>query len=152
MSQHVSTDDRGVIQTCPKCGTANRLAYSRLAQEGRCGSCKSALPPLNSPVEITGPSAFSNLVSQSPLPVVVDFWAPWCGPCKMMAPEFAKAAAQTAGEVVFAKVNTDEQQQLAAQYRIQGIPAFALLKKGQVVARTSGAQSAAQLLDWIRRA
>lgn len=152
MSQHASTDDRGVIQTCPKCGTANRIAYSRLAQEGRCGSCKTALPTLNSPVEITGPAAFSSLVSQSPLPVVVDFWAPWCGPCIRMAPEFEKAATQAAGEVVFAKVNTDEQQQLAAQYQIQGIPAFAVLKNGRLVAKTSGLQPAAQLLDWVRRA
>ena len=152
MNQHLTTDDRGVIRPCPKCGTANRIAYARLADEGRCGSCKTAFPPLNSPVDVTSPAAFSSLVAQSLLPVVVDFWAPWCGPCNMMAPEFAKAATQAAGEVVFAKVNTDEQQQIASQFGIQGIPAFALIKNGQVVAKTSGAQPATQLLDWIRRA
>ncbi|MBK9260668.1 MAG: thioredoxin [Polyangiaceae bacterium] len=152
MSQHLTTDERGVIYPCPHCGTANRIAYARLAQEGRCGSCKTGLPTLNSPIEITGPEAFSGLVSQSPLPVVVDFWASWCGPCRMMAPEFAKAAAQAAGNVVFAKVNTDEQQQIAAQFQIQGIPAFALIKNGRIAAKTSGMQPAAQLLEWIRRA
>lgn len=152
MSQHLTTDERGIIHSCPNCGTANRIAYGRVAQEGRCGSCKKALPTLSTPIEITSDAAFSNLLAQSTLPVVVDFWAPWCGPCRMMAPEFEKAAAQTAGEVVFAKVNTDEQQRIAAQFRIQGIPAFALLKNGQLVAKTEGAQPAAKLLDWIRRA
>lgn len=152
MSQHLTTDDRGIIHPCPKCGTSNRIAYARIAQEGRCGSCKAALPALASPIEITSPAAFSNLVAQSTLPVVVDFWAEWCGPCRMMAPEFSKAAVQSAGELVFAKVNTDEHQQIAAQFRIQGIPAFALLKNGKLVAKTAGAQPAAQLLDWIHRA
>lgn len=152
MSQVFSCDDRGVIHPCPHCGTANRLAYARLAQEGRCGSCKTAFPPLNLPVEINSPAAFSNLVAQSPLPIVVDFWAPWCGPCRMMAPEFAKAAAQSAGDLLFVKVNTDEQQDIAAQFRIQGIPAFALLKQGRLVAKTAGFQPASQLLDWVKRA
>lgn len=151
MSQHFSTDERGVIRPCPQCGAANRLAYGRMDQEARCGSCKTAFSALNAPVEVTSPAAFSALISQSHLPVVVDFWAAWCGPCRMVAPEFEKAAAQAAGEFVFAKVNTDEQQQIAAQFRIQGIPAFALIKNGHVAATTSGAQPAARLLDWARK-
>jgi len=151
MSQHFTTDERGVIRPCPQCGATNRLIYGRMAEDARCGSCKTPFSALNAPVEITSSAAFSALTSQSPLPVVVDFWAAWCGPCRMMAPEFEKAAAQTAGEFVFAKVNTDEQQEIAAQFRIQGIPAFAVIKNGRVAATTSGAQPAARLLDWVRR-
>ena len=152
MSPHLSTDDRGVIHPCPICGKSNRIAFGRLDQEARCGSCKKTLPACDGPVDMASPTAFSHLVAESPLPIVIDFWAPWCGPCRMMAPEFAKAAAQSAGKVLFVKVNTDEQQEIAGQFRIQGIPAFALLKQGRVVAKTAGFQPAAQLLDWIRRA
>ena len=150
MKTSLRSDDRGVILPCPACGTANRMAYVRLDQRGRCGTCKADLPHLTAPVEITSPTAFAALVSQSPLPIVIDFWAPWCGPCQMMAPEFAKAAAQAAGEAVFIKVNTDEQQQIASQFRIQGIPAFALMESGKMVAQTSGFQPAARLLEWVR--
>ncbi|HYF37885.1 MAG TPA: thioredoxin [Prosthecobacter sp.] len=152
MSQALTSDDRGVILPCPACGTANRIAYGRVHQHGRCGDCKADLPLIAAPVEVDSPSAFAALVAQSPLPVVIDFWAPWCGPCRMMAPEFAKAAAEAAGEALFVKVNTDEQQAIAAQFRVSGIPAFALLRNGQVAAQTSGFQPAAKLLSWMRQA
>lgn len=152
MSHHLTSDERGIILPCPACGTPNRVAYARAAQQGRCAICKADLPLIAEPVEMTNPTAFAALVSQSPLPVVIDFWAPWCGPCQMMAPEFAKAAAQAAGEALFIKVNTDEQQEIASQFRIQGIPAFALIKGGRPVAQTSGFQPAARLLSWMRQA
>jgi thioredoxin len=95
---------------------------------------------------------FGAMVSQCPLPLVIDFWAPWCGPCQMMAPEFARAAAQAAGEAIFVKVNSDEQPEIASRFRIQGIPAFALMREGEVSAQTSGFQPAAALLAWLRRA
>lgn len=151
MSPHPHTGTRGIILPCPSCGTANRIAYARLNQLGRCGSCKTVLPRISEPVEVTGAEAFSALLSQCPLPVVIDFWAPWCGPCRMMAPEFTKAAAQAAGEAVFVKVNTDEHPQIAGQFRIQGIPAFALLRNGNVAAQTSGFQPADRLLAWMRQ-
>jgi thioredoxin 2 len=151
MSHSLTSDDRGVIQPCPACGTANRIAYAKTSQQGRCGTCKAELPLLAAPVEITSPTAFATLIAQSPLPVVIDFWAAWCGPCQMMAPEFSKAASQAAGEAVFVKVNTDEQQPIASQFRIQGIPAFALMKNGQVTAQTSGFQPAPRLLAWLRQ-
>jgi thioredoxin 2 len=152
MNQHPTTDDRGIVLPCPRCGTANRLAYPRLAQQGRCGSCQAELPALAQPVEASDAASFAALIAHCPLPVVVDFWAPWCGPCQMMAPEFAKAAAQAAGEAVFVKVNTDEQQDIARQFRIQGIPAFALFRDGQLIAQTAGFQPATALLAWMRQA
>ena len=151
MSHHLESDERGIILPCPACGTANRIAYAKAASQGRCGTCKADLPLVSSPIELSNIDAFTALISQSPLPVVIDFWAPWCGPCQMMAPEFAKAAAQAAGEALFVKVNTDEQQQIAGQFRIQGIPAFALIRDGKVTAQTSGFQPAARLLAWMRQ-
>ena len=96
-------------------------------------------------------AGFDRHIGRSQIPVLVDFWAPWCGPCQMMAPEFAKAAAQAAGEALFVKVNTDEQPQIAGQFRIQGIPAFALIRDGKLTARTSGFQPVARLLAWMRQ-
>ena len=151
MSHSLPSDDRGIIQPCPACGTANRIAYAKVSQQGRCGTCKADLPLVAAPVEMTSPAAFAALISQSPLPVVIDFWAAWCGPCQMMAPEFAKAASQATGEALFIKVNTDEQQQIASQFRIQGIPAFALIKNGKLASQTSGFQPAARLLAWMRQ-
>jgi thioredoxin 2 len=151
MSDSLATDARGIIQPCPACGTANRIAYAKTASQGRCGTCKADLPLVASPAEISDIEAFAALVSQSPLPVVIDFWAPWCGPCQMMAPEFAKAAAQATGEALFVKVNTDEQPQIAGQFRIQGIPAFAMIRDGKLTAQTSGFQPAARLLAWMRQ-
>lgn len=152
MSHHLSSDARGLILSCPACGTASRIAYANLDKAGRCGSCKADLPKPSAPVVIDDIAAFQAMVAGSPLPIVIDFWAPWCGPCKMMPPEFAKAAALAAGEAIFAKVNTDEQQAIASQFRIQGIPAFALLKGGKLIAQTVGFQPAPQLLAWMRQA
>lgn len=151
MNQHLTSDDRGILLTCPKCGTSNRVAFARLDQQGRCGSCKSPLPGIATPVDIQDASGFAGLIAQSPLPVVVDFWAPWCGPCKSMAPEFAKAASEAAGEAVFAKVQTEDHPEIASQFAVQGIPAFVLLRGGELIARNSGFQSAARLLSWVRQ-
>ena len=151
MSHHLESDERGIIQSCPACGTANRIAYAKVSQQGRCGTCKADLSLIAAPAEMTSLAAFTALIAQSPMPVVIDFWAAWCGPCQMMAPEFAKAAELAVGEAIFIKVNTDEQQQIAAQFGIQGIPAFALMKNGKVAARTSGFQPAARLLAWMRQ-
>lgn len=151
MSASLACDARGVILPCPACGTANRIAYAKLASQGRCGTCNADLPPVSAPVEVSEMEAFAALIRQSPLPVVIDFWAPWCGPCQMMAPEFAKAAALAASEAIFVKVNTDEQPQIAGQFHIQGIPAFALIRHGKVSAQASGFQPAARLLAWMRQ-
>jgi thioredoxin 2 len=150
MSSHLTADERGIILPCPACGTANRIVYAKAALQGRCGNCKAELPHAAEPVEITSASDFAALITQSTLPVVVDFWAPWCGPCQMMAPEFAKAAAKAAGTAILVKVNTDERQDIAGQFRVQGIPAFALIKNGKLVSQTTGFQPAERLLAWMR--
>ncbi|MDF1813881.1 MAG: thioredoxin [Verrucomicrobiales bacterium] len=151
MSETLNCDDKGVILSCLECGTDNRIGFSKLDAEGRCGSCKAALPKISLPFDMGTSAAFANLVKQSPLPVVVDFWAPWCGPCQMMGPEFSKGAQMTSGQAVFVKVNTEALQDVAGQFRISGIPAFAILKDGQEVARATGARMAAQLVDWLRQ-
>jgi len=150
MSNHFTSDNRGIIVSCASCGTANRIAYARLGQQGRCGTCQTALPAIALPVDISSAAGFAALISQSPLPVVVDFWAAWCGPCKMMAPEFAKAAGLASGDAVFVKVNTEELPEIASQFRIQGIPAFALIRQGKPPVQTSGFQPAHKLLEWVR--
>jgi thioredoxin 2 len=152
MAATLSTDSRGVIVACPACGTANRVVYERLGLTGRCGACKAELPALDAPVEVSSAVVFTGLVGQGGLPVLVDFWAEWCGPCRMMAPEFAKAAQAAAGEFVLAKVDTEALKEVAGRLRIQGIPAFILFRNGREVARTSGAQAAGQLLGWARGA
>ncbi len=149
-NETLECDERGVIQPCPHCGTGNRITYSRLGQQGRCGSCQKELPTICQPVDINSALSFAALTAASPLPVVIDFWAPWCGPCRTMAPEFGKAAKLAMGEAIFVKINTEELGSVAEQFRIRGIPAFALLKNGKLIKQTTGSQMAAQLLAWMR--
>lgn len=146
MTSSLTADSRGIIQPCPACDSANRIAFARLSQRGRCGTCKAGLPFPALPVEVSSEEIFTNLVAQSPLPVIVDFWAVWCGPCKMMAPEFTKAATQASGRAILAKVNTEKLPGVSNAQRIQGIPAFILYKGGNEAARTTGFQPAGRLL------
>src|SRR3954464_7846128 len=96
-------DERGIIVACGKCGQKNRLQFGKLAESVRCGQCKADIPPLSEPIEMSSTDDFDRLVAQSPLPVVVDYWAPWCGPCRMVAPELAKVAARQAGRYLVVK-------------------------------------------------
>ena len=108
MAGTVQLDDRGVIVECAACGKKNRLAYERLGDAVQCGQCKQPLSAPGEPIEVHSTADFDRLIAQSSLPVVVDYWAPWCGPCRMVAPELQKVAARQAGQAIVVKVNTDE--------------------------------------------
>ena len=146
----VQLDERGFIITCPSCAQRNRVAFS--TREARCGRCKSALPPLSEPIEVPDARAFDALVRDGRQPVVVDFWAPWCGPCRMVAPELARVAASHVGRFVVVKVNTDALPELGERFRIQSIPTMAVFAGGKEVARTSGAMPAAQIESFVNGA
>ncbi|MCX7167476.1 MAG: thioredoxin TrxC [Rhodocyclales bacterium] len=137
-----------LIVVCPHCHTPNRLAAERLADGGTCGKCKAGLFA-GEPVELDATS-FDIHAGRSDIPLLVDFWAPWCGPCRAMAPAFAQAAKQLEPEFRLAKVNTEEEQQLAARFGIRSIPTLALFRHGHEVARQAGAMDAASLIRWVR--
>ena len=137
-------DDRGVLTTCASCGSTNRLAFRTLDRQARCGKCQAALPPPPVPVEAGG-AAFDAMLAASPIPIVVDFWAPWCGPCRTMAPEFEKVARRLAGAALVVKVNTDAEPALGERFRIRSIPTIAVFRDGHEVTRVSGARPAADI-------
>lgn len=134
---------------CGHCFTVNRVPEERLGDRPICGKCRKPLLD-GQPIELRE-NNFDRFVSQNELPVVVDFWAPWCGPCKMMAPAFAQAAAALATQARFAKVDTEECPRLAQQYGIRSIPTLILFHRGQEVDRISGALSASQIQQWVLR-
>ena len=142
-------DDRGLLVSCPKCGQRNRLQYEKLGQSSRCGKCGGELQAPGEPIEVANDLAFDALTSRSALPVLVDFWAPWCGPCKMVAPELNKVASEGAGRWLVAKVNTETAPSLARRFRINAIPTMALFKNGLEVTRQVGAMAAPAIRKFL---
>lgn len=136
--------------TCLSCGQVNRVPDDRLGAGPKCGTCGAALIPAKA-VEVDL-ATLQKAARTDELPLVVDFWAPWCGPCRMMAPEFAKAAATLAGQARLVKLNTEDHPQAGAAYHIRGIPTMAAFAGGRERQRQSGAMSAAAIVDWIKAA
>ncbi len=142
-------DERGVLLPCGHCGARNRWPFESLAKRIRCGQCKTELLPVSAPVEIASNEQYQALSSRSPLPILIDFWAAWCGPCKMLAPELEKVAAASAGRLVLAKLNTEEVPEIAGKFQIASIPTLVLLKNGQEINRLGGARPASEILKFL---
>lgn len=138
-----------MIIMCPNCGGLNRVADEKLQQNPQCGKCQASLFS-GKPIEMTGVQ-FQRAMQKTDLPMVVDFWAPWCGPCQGFAPVFQQAAMSFEPRARFVKINTEIEQQLGAQLGIRSIPTLAIFKKGQEVTRISGAMDLGQFTQWLNQ-
>jgi len=139
---------QGVIRACPACGARNRTSPQHLADAGHCGRCKGALGPIDQPLDVDA-DGFAEIVRGARVPVLVDFWAAWCGPCRLAAPVVKGLAGDLSGKLIVLKVDSDQNGQVAARYGVQGIPNFVVLRNGQVVAQRAGFVPAPEMKRWL---
>lgn len=140
-----------IVRACSQCGRQNRVPARHLASTGRCGVCKAPLGPLAEPLA-ADEGLFDEIVENASVPILVDFWAAWCGPCSAAAPEVSRTAAEMAGKAVVLKVDSDQYPQLAARFNVRGIPNFVVLSRGRVVMQQAGLVDHRQMEEWLSAA
>jgi thioredoxin 2 len=145
----MTLDHDGVLMRCANCGTTNRLRYTSLSHAMRCGKCRTAVPFPASPIDADSAILFDACIASASVPVVVDFWAAWCGPCRMMAPEIEKVAERSAGRALVLKVDSDANPELSQRYGIRSIPTVIVFQGGREAARASGVRPAAAIQDLL---
>ncbi|MCC6131607.1 MAG: thiol reductase thioredoxin [Acidobacteria bacterium] len=137
-----------MISLCPSCNKKNRIPAANLLDRVICGSCKAEIPPPSEPIE-ADPALFEEVIKEAKVPVLVDFWAGWCGPCVMVAPFVRDAAKKAAGRAIVLKVNTEDHPDLAVRFRVQSIPNFVVFRNGIVRRQKAGLASPEQILSWL---